>query len=67
MLPPTRPLPYMKQGGCVTQCGLAIYIKKKCILKAKKRRIMETQIIFSPCKKIYPIFKKNPLKTNQNH
>jgi hypothetical protein len=31
------------KGVCVTQCGLAIYMKKY-LIKAKRRRIMETQI-----------------------
>jgi hypothetical protein len=42
-------------------CGLAIYIKMD--LKAKERRIMETQIPISPCQNI--IFKKSS-KRNQN-
>jgi hypothetical protein len=33
---------------------------KKYLNKAKRRRIMETQIFISPCKSI--IFPKNPLK-----
>jgi hypothetical protein len=33
---------YIKQEVGVSHCGLAIYIKK--YLKAKRRRIMETQI-----------------------
>jgi hypothetical protein len=47
----------------VSHYGLAIYIKK-LYLKAKRRRIMETQI-FSPCKK-YIIFPKKSFERNQN-
>jgi hypothetical protein len=36
----------------------------KTYLKAKEEIIMETQIFHHA--KIYPIFKKNPLKRNQN-
>jgi hypothetical protein len=56
----------MKQEGVSHNVALPFTFLKK-YLKGQKRRIMETQIIFSPCKKIYLIFKKNPLKTNQNH
>jgi hypothetical protein len=35
-------IPIHKQGVGVSHCGLAIYSKK--YLKAKERRIMETQI-----------------------
>jgi hypothetical protein len=41
-------------------CGLAIYIKK--YLKAKRRRIMETQIFHHS--KNYIISSKNPFKRN---
>jgi hypothetical protein len=46
--------------GCVTHCGLAIYIKK--YLKAKEEELWKLKYI-SPCKNI--IFKK-PSKRNQN-
>jgi hypothetical protein len=45
----------IKQGG-VSQCGLAIYIKKKYLIK-------ETQI-FGHAKTLN--LQKNPLKPNQN-
>jgi hypothetical protein len=44
--------------GCVTLCGLALYIKKRN-LRAKEE-LWKTQI-FSPCKNI--IFKKSSKRT----
>jgi len=46
----------------VSQCGLAIYIKN--YLKAKERRIMETQIYFTMQK--YNLQKIKSSKRNQN-
>jgi hypothetical protein len=46
--PPKKKPKKTKQTRGLSQCGLAIYIKK--YLKAKERRIMETQIFISPCK-----------------
>jgi hypothetical protein len=46
----------------VSQCGIAIYIKK--YLKAKERRIMETQIYFTMQK--YNLQKIKSSKRNQN-
>jgi len=64
-LPPPHPhfnsshnnYPSLTRG--VSHCGLA-----KTYLKAKEEIIMETQIFHSNISyaKIYPIFKKNPLK-----
>jgi hypothetical protein len=54
----------MKQEGVSHNVALPFTFLKK-YLKGQKRRIMETQIIFSPCKNI-PNLQKNPLKTNQN-
>ncbi len=51
-----------KQGVCQSHCGHAIYIKK--YLKAKRRRIMETQIYFTMQK--YINLQKKSSKRNQN-
>ncbi len=46
----------LKQGG-VSQCGLAIYIKK--YLKAKEEELWKLKYYISPCKNNYNLSKKS--------
>jgi hypothetical protein len=46
-------------GACVTHCGLATYIKKKCLLLSQLKEELWKLKIFSPCKNI--IFKKKKI------
>jgi hypothetical protein len=48
----------IENKGCVTPCGLAIYIKK---VSEGKRRIMKIQFKYFTMQK-YNLQKKNPLK-----
>jgi hypothetical protein len=46
-------------------CGLLPFYIKKDLKKAKEEELWKLNYI-SPCKKIYLIFKKHPLKETQN-